>query len=135
MSEKSWFDSLSEILNKPLPGTEDQTKTPTDKPVVFNDEDDDDSGDETLDDLLDDILNRVPRKAAPYVGASAFAHKAGLHASAIVKNPATYEHIEPETVGNARIIPMSNQAGQSNLRARLAAERVADGLASRARDA
>jgi 2-isopropylmalate synthase len=70
--------------------------------------------------MLDDILNRVPLRAAPYVGASAFAHKAGLHASAILKDPATYEHIEPSRVGNARIIPMSNQAGQSNLRARLA---------------
>ena len=70
---------------------------------------------------LDDILNRVPRRAAPYVGASAFAHKAGLHASAILKDPQTYEHIDPGMVGNARVIPMSNQAGQSNLRARLEA--------------
>ena len=70
--------------------------------------------------MLDDILNRVPLRAAPYVGASAFAHKAGLHASAILKDPTTYEHIPPEAVGNARVIPMSNQAGQSNLRARLA---------------
>ena len=70
--------------------------------------------------LLDDILNRVPNKTAPYVGASAFAHKAGLHASAIAKDPTTYEHIDPSVVGNARIIPMSNQAGQSNLRKRLA---------------
>ncbi|UWQ12439.1 citramalate synthase [Aliiroseovarius crassostreae] len=69
---------------------------------------------------LDDILNRVPNKAAPFVGASAFAHKAGLHASAILKDPTTYEHIPPKTVGNTRIVPMSNQAGQSNLRARLA---------------
>jgi len=69
--------------------------------------------------MLDDILNRVPLRAAPYVGASAFAHKAGLHASAIVKNPATYEHIDPTLVGNARIVPMSNQAGQSNLLRRL----------------
>ncbi|MDO5659149.1 MAG: citramalate synthase [Paracoccus sp. (in: a-proteobacteria)] len=69
---------------------------------------------------LDEILNRVPDRHAPYVGASAFAHKAGLHASAILKNPSTYEHIAPELVGNARIIPMSNQAGLSNLRARLA---------------
>jgi len=69
---------------------------------------------------LDDILNRVPLRSAPYVGASAFAHKAGLHASAILKDPTTYEHIEPGAVGNVRIIPMSNQAGQSNLRARLA---------------
>ena len=69
--------------------------------------------------MLDDILNRVPLKQAAFVGASAFAHKAGLHASAIMKDPATYEHIEPEVVGNKRIIPMSNQAGQSNLRSRL----------------
>jgi 2-isopropylmalate synthase len=70
--------------------------------------------------LLDDILNRVPDRAAPYVGASAFTHKSGLHASAILKDPATYEHVPPEAVGNARVIPMSNQAGQSNLRERLA---------------
>ena len=69
--------------------------------------------------LLDDILNRVPLRSAPYVGASAFAHKAGLHASAILKDPSTYEHVEPSVVGNARIVPMSNQAGQSNLRTRL----------------
>ena len=69
---------------------------------------------------LDDILNRVPAKQAAFVGASAFAHKAGLHASAILKNPTTYEHVDPATVGNARIVPMSNQAGQSNLRERLA---------------
>ena len=70
--------------------------------------------------LLDDILNRVPDRRAPYVGASAFTHKAGLHASAILKDPSTYEHVPPEVVGNARVIPMSNQAGQSNLRERLA---------------
>jgi 2-isopropylmalate synthase len=70
--------------------------------------------------LLDDILNRVPLKQAPYVGGSAFAHKAGLHASAIAKDPTTYEHVDPSLVGNTRIVPMSNQAGQSNLRARLA---------------
>ncbi|MGB2203035.1 MAG: citramalate synthase [Pseudooceanicola atlanticus] len=69
---------------------------------------------------LDDILNRVPTKQAPFVGASAFAHKAGLHASAILKDPTTYEHIDPALVGNERVIPMSNQAGQSNLRRRLA---------------
>lgn len=71
--------------------------------------------------MLDDILNRVPLRSAPYVGASAFAHKAGLHASAILKDPTTYEHIDPALVGNERVIPMSNQAGLSNLRARLAA--------------
>ena len=70
--------------------------------------------------MLDDILNRVPMKQSAYVGSGAFAHKAGLHASAIAKNPATYEHVDPAAVGNARVIPMSNQAGQSNLRRRLA---------------
>ncbi len=69
--------------------------------------------------MLDDILNRVPQKQAAFVGASAFAHKAGLHASAIMKDPTTYEHVNPEVVGNKRIVPMSNQAGQSNLRSRL----------------
>ncbi|WP_210526806.1 citramalate synthase [Rubellimicrobium arenae] len=69
--------------------------------------------------MLDDILNRVPARQAPYVGGSAFAHKAGLHASAIAKDPSTYEHIDPARVGNERIVPMSNQAGQSNLRQRL----------------
>ena len=68
---------------------------------------------------LDDILNRVPDKWAAYVGSSAFAHKAGLHASAILKDPQTYEHIDPSVVGNERIIPMSNQAGQSNIKKRL----------------
>ncbi len=69
--------------------------------------------------MLDEILNRVPSKQSAYVGASAFAHKAGLHASAILKDPTTYEHVDPASVGNTRIIPMSNQAGQSNLRQRL----------------
>jgi 2-isopropylmalate synthase len=71
--------------------------------------------------MLDEILNRVPFRQAAFVGSSAFAHKAGLHASAILKDPATYEHIDPALVGNTRIIPMSNQAGQSNLRERLEA--------------
>jgi 2-isopropylmalate synthase len=75
--------------------------------------------------MLDDILNRQPNRHAPYVGAAAFAHKAGLHASAILKDPATYEHVPPETVGNARVIPMSNQAGRSNLIRRLAEAGIA----------
>jgi 2-isopropylmalate synthase len=69
--------------------------------------------------MLDEVLNRVPFKQSPYVGSSAFAHKAGLHASAILKDPSTYEHVDPGMVGNRRVIPMSNQAGQSNLRRRL----------------
>lgn len=65
--------------------------------------------------MLDDILNRVPNAHAPYVGSSAFTHKSGLHASAILKDPSTYEHVPPDAVGNQRVIPMSNQAGTSNL--------------------
>ena len=65
--------------------------------------------------ILDEILNRVPNKASPYVGAAAFSHKAGLHASAIIKDPKTYEHVNPSDVGNVRVIPVSNQAGKSNL--------------------
>ncbi len=69
--------------------------------------------------MLDDILNRTPNRHAPYVGEAAFTHKAGLHASAVLKDPSMYEHVRPEIVGNERVVPMSNQAGQSNLRQRL----------------
>jgi 2-isopropylmalate synthase len=64
---------------------------------------------------LDDMLNRAPDRHAPYVGESAFATKAGIHASAIVKDPATYEHVPPEAVGNHRKVLVSDQAGRSNL--------------------
>jgi 2-isopropylmalate synthase len=69
---------------------------------------------------LDELLNRAPDRHAPYVGASAFATKAGIHASALAKDPRTYEHIPPERVGNARAILVSDQAGRSNLIAQLA---------------
>jgi len=69
--------------------------------------------------MLDEILNRQPNRHAAYVGSAAFAHKAGLHASAIAKDPSTYEHVVPEAVGNQRVVPMSNQAGRSNLIRRL----------------
>src|SRR5438105_1292341 len=68
---------------------------------------------------LDEMLNRAPDRHAPYVGESAFATKAGIHASAIVKEPATYEHIDPETVGNRRRLLVSDQSGRSNLLAEL----------------
>ena len=71
--------------------------------------------------MLDEILNRAPDRHAPYVGTSAFAHKGGLHSSAVAKDPRTYEHVPPEIVGNARRIPVSDQAGRSNVLARLAA--------------
>jgi len=70
--------------------------------------------------LLDEILNRAPARHAPYVGPSAFAHKGGLHSSAVLKDPATYEHVKPESVGNVRVIPVSDQSGRSNVLARLA---------------
>ncbi len=65
--------------------------------------------------VLDEILNRAPNRQAPYVGESAFATKAGIHASAILKEPETYEHVKPETVGNRRRVLVSNQAGKSNI--------------------
>jgi 2-isopropylmalate synthase len=69
--------------------------------------------------LLDEILNRAPGRHAAYVGPSAFAHKGGLHSSAVAKDPRTYEHVEPGSVGNQRKILVSDQAGRSNLLARL----------------
>jgi 2-isopropylmalate synthase len=68
---------------------------------------------------LDEMLNRAPNRHAPYVGESAFATKAGIHASAIMKEPATYEHVPPETVGNRRKLLVSDQAGKSNVLAEL----------------
>ncbi len=64
---------------------------------------------------FDELLNRAPDRHAPYVGESAFATKAGIHASAIVKDPKTYEHVEPALVGNRRRVLVSDQAGKSNL--------------------
>ncbi|MBP2231431.1 2-isopropylmalate synthase [Azospirillum agricola] len=68
---------------------------------------------------FDERLNRAPNRHAPYVGSSAFAHKGGLHVSAVEKDPASYEHVAPEAVGNRRQIVMSDQAGRSNIIARL----------------
>ena len=69
---------------------------------------------------FDEQLNRAPNRTAPYVGASAFAHKAGLHASAVAKDPSFYEHLDPELVGNAREVLVSDQAGRANLMRRFA---------------
>jgi 2-isopropylmalate synthase len=68
---------------------------------------------------FDELLNRAPNRQAPYVGSSAFATKAGIHASAILKEPETYEHVPPEAVGNTRRVLVSDQAGRSNLVAEL----------------
>ncbi|MBW3097893.1 citramalate synthase [Pseudohoeflea coraliihabitans] len=63
---------------------------------------------------FDELLNRSPSVQAPYVGASAFATKAGIHASALLKDPRTYEHVPPESVGNYRRVMVSDQGGKSN---------------------
>ena len=68
---------------------------------------------------MDELLNRAPDRHRPYVGASAFATKAGIHASAVMKDPKTYEHVEPEAVGNRRKLLVSDQAGKSNILAEL----------------
>ena len=64
---------------------------------------------------FDELLNRQPRRQSPYVGASAFATKAGIHASAVLKDPRTYEHVPPESIGNRRLVLVSTQAGKSNV--------------------
>jgi 2-isopropylmalate synthase len=69
--------------------------------------------------LLDELLNRAPSRNAPYVGEAAFAHKGGIHVSAVQKNPRTYEHVPPESVGNQRKLLVSDQAGRSNILAEL----------------
>jgi 2-isopropylmalate synthase len=69
--------------------------------------------------ILDEVLNRAPNRHAPYVGEAAFAHKGGIHASAVQKDPRTYEHVPPETIGNRRKLLVSDQAGRSNILAEL----------------
>jgi 2-isopropylmalate synthase len=65
--------------------------------------------------FVTELANLQPNKHQPYVGSSAFAHKGGVHVSAIEKNPQTYEHISPEKVGNHRRILISDLAGKSNI--------------------
>jgi isopropylmalate/homocitrate/citramalate synthase len=65
--------------------------------------------------FVDELANREPLKSQAYVGLSAFAHKAGLHASAVRKHASTYEHIDPTLVGNHQRVLVSDQAGRSNL--------------------
>src|SRR5690606_34935835 len=77
------------------------------------------SGISRLSHAFDELLNRAPNNQAPYVGTSAFATKAGIHASALLKEPQTYEHVPPETVGNTRKVMVSDQGGKSNFIAEL----------------
>jgi 2-isopropylmalate synthase len=80
--------------------------------------------------LVDEVLNRAPNRAAAYVGESAFAHKGGIHVSAVQKDSRSYEHVPPESVGNSRKLLVSNQAGRSNILAEL--DRI--GMPTRADD-
>ncbi len=70
--------------------------------------------------FVDERANQHPNKRAPYVGDAAFAHKGGVHVSAVLKNPRTYEHVEPAAVGNRRRFLVSDLSGRSNLLAKLA---------------
>ncbi len=79
---------------------------------------------------FDERMSRTPQRNAAYVGESAFAHKGGLHVSAIAKDPRSYEHVPPEAVGNTRRLLVSDQAGRSNILARLSEI----GIALEARD-
>ena len=64
---------------------------------------------------IDEILNRQSSRNLPFVGSAAFAHKGGLHISAVEKDPKCYEHIDPSSVGNERVLVVSNQSGKSNV--------------------
>jgi 2-isopropylmalate synthase len=68
--------------------------------------------------FVSEVVNLAPDEHAPYVGRSAFAHKGGIHVSAVERNPLTYEHIQPEQVGNRRRIVISEQSGLSNILAK-----------------
>jgi 2-isopropylmalate synthase len=65
--------------------------------------------------FVSELANRKPWASQPYVGDSAFAHKGGIHVSAVLKHPDTYEHVDPESVGNHRRVLVSELAGQSNI--------------------
>jgi 2-isopropylmalate synthase len=65
--------------------------------------------------FLDERLNRAPNQHAPFVGSAAFAHKGGLHVSAMAKDSSSYEHIDPALVGNTRTVLVSDKAGKSNI--------------------
>lgn len=73
-----------------------------------------------------EVANLPPVMNLPFVGASAFAHKAGLHVNALRKNKATYEHIDPTTVGNERRFLISELSGQSNVLAKLERHKLAE---------
>ncbi|RMH56654.1 MAG: citramalate synthase [Candidatus Hydrogenedentota bacterium] len=64
---------------------------------------------------VDELANQIPDVRAPFVGSTAFAHKGGIHVSAVLRNARCYEHVEPEAVGNRRRVLISDQSGRANL--------------------
>ena len=64
---------------------------------------------------IDEILNRQSSRNLPFVGSAAFAHNGWLHISVVEKDPKCYEHIDPSSVGNERVLVVSNQSGKSNV--------------------
>ena len=74
--------------------------------------------------FVDELANLNPNKRHPYVGDSAFAHKGGMHVNAVSKNPATFEHMNPELVGNSRRILVSDLAGRSNVMMKIAEHHI-----------
>jgi len=65
--------------------------------------------------FVSETANMIPMTTRPFVGTSAFAHKGGIHVSAIMKTPRAYEHINPEAVGNERRVLISDLSGKSNI--------------------
>ncbi|MCG0239497.1 MAG: citramalate synthase [Firmicutes bacterium] len=76
-----------------------------------------------------EVANLAPREEQPFVGRNAFTHKAGIHVSALMKNAAMYEHIDPAAVGNRRRVVVSDLAGRSNLHYALGERRLTDAQA------
>ena len=68
---------------------------------------------------VDDLVNQRPDARAPFVGEAAFSHKAGAHVSGVRRNPASFEHVPPESVGNERHVVLSELSGASNVLYRL----------------
>lgn len=77
------------------------------------------SGLTALSRAVGEIANMMPPSGMPYVGERAFAHKGGMHVSALRKNPATYEHVDPSTVGNSRRVLVSDMSGRASISEKL----------------
>ncbi|MCA9734773.1 MAG: citramalate synthase [Deferribacteres bacterium] len=83
-----------------------------------------------LSNFVFELANLAPRDEAAFIGRSAFAHKGGVHVSAVMKDPTTYEHINPEAVGNRRRVLVSDLSGRSNVKYKMSELDLADGDAA-----